>query len=233
MKISKEEINFIEKTTRTAKILGIDEIIVEPGRVRAIDEDHSIFILQQGLPTYSFNSIGINRTDTFLSRLEIAKSQDNLNVDVQFDDDNVFTREVTMKSKKIRVNYRCANPTTIKAPKSLKQQNFAYSFNLNKEDVEILQKGCAAMNAEDVTIIHNNKQISCEMVDINNDVFSQVVSNECYVEDDAAEKFAFRYPVKRFMSLMKHRDSEKIEITEKGFLCVQIEGLNVYILPKQ
>ena len=231
MKLSDDIIAYIQTVVRTAKTVGIDNIIIEPDMVRAIDEAKTVVIFQdKDVPIMPFGSIGLNRIEVFTSRHEIARTQDNFSMEAVVDEGKGYTKSLTMKAKGMKIDYRCANPMTIQAPKQVRD-TLKYNITVAAEDVVLLQKGQSAMGAENVSIISNKNGVSFELVDINNDVFSHTVADEvkCLTEDSNT-LFAFKYPIKTLLSLFKHNTT--FSVGQKGILNVVVNDLNLFVLPQ-
>ena len=232
MKLDQGTITFLQTVVKTAQIVDIDNIIIEPDRVRAIDDDKTVVIFQdENVPGLPFGSIGLNRIKVFLSRLEIAKTQDKFTMNAIVDGDDEFTKSITMSGKGIKIDYRCAKPETIQAPRQLNNEMKAKVF-LNSEAVVLLQKGMAAMTAETVSIISNDG-VSFEMVDVNNDVFKHTFAdNAIALLQDGDNKFAHRYPIKTLLALFKQNPESSFEVGKNGILKINVNELDVYVLPR-
>jgi len=233
MKLDTDSIVYIQNVVRTAQMIDIDNVIIEPGLVRAIDDNKTVVLFQdKDVPDMSFGSIGLNRIGVFMSRLDIAKTQEDFNIDATIDDGSQFTRSLTMKAKGLKVDYRCANPTTIQAPKQVNDV-MKYKVQLNAEAVVLLQKGQSAMAAENVTIVSGKDGVKFELVDINDDVFSHIVTTdvEC-LTDDTNTIFAYRYPVKTLLPLFKYNPEGFFTIGQKGILSISVNGLTIFVLPQ-
>jgi len=233
MKLDTDSIVYIQNVVRTAQMIDIDNVIIEPGLVRAIDDNKTVVLFQdKDVPDMSFGSIGLNRIGVFMSRLDIAKTQEDFNIDATIDDGSQFTRSLTMKAKGLKVDYRCANPTTIQAPKQVNDV-MKYKVQLNAEAVVLLQKGQSAMAAENVTIVSGKDGVKFELVDINDDVFSHIVTTdvEC-LTDDTNTSFAYRYPVKTLLPLFKYNPEGFFTIGQKGILSISVNGLTIFVLPQ-
>lgn len=231
MKLSADEIKYIQKIVGTAKLVGIDNIIIEPDLVRAIDDNKSVVLNQsENVPSMSFGSIGLNRLSVFTSRVDIAKTQDDFTLEATLDDKEEFVRSLTMKGKGVKIDYRCANPSIITAPKKV-NDNPLWDVELNGEAVLLLQKGLTAMGAEEVAIISDGG-VKFELRDVNGDVFSHTFSDgpDCVGSDDSG-LFAHRYPAKTLLSLFRHDPDNHFIIGEKGTLTIKINGINVIVLP--
>ena len=243
MKLDANTISYINDVVKTAQLIGCEDIMIEPGRVRGIDEARTVVILQtKDVPDMPFGSIGLNRLSVFMSRYEIARVQDNFTIEVaedvakiKQDDDTMLdmpiARSLTMRGKGTKIEYRCANPGLMRAPRVIKDELKA-RVQLTGDAVLLLQKGQAAMGADTVTIISNDG-VSFEFTDVNNDVFKHTFADEA--EDllgDGDTKFAHRYPSKTLLALFKHTPTGTFSVGEAGTLWLEINGLNIIVLPQ-
>lgn len=235
MKLSVETLNYIQNVVNTADLVKIDSIIIEPNRVRAIDEHHSVFILQTtGVPVMEFGSIGLNRTNVFTSRFELGRAMTDFVVDAVVEGtDPMYARALTMKAKGIKVDYRCANPNLIKAPKIL-HDTLAYSIQINPDAVLMMQKGQAAMSADEVTFVGSDDGMVFEMADGNADkmncLFTTIVTR--VDGEDTPTAFVHTYALKILLPLFKINPTGYFFLTSQGMLKIVINGLDVYVLPR-
>lgn len=232
MKLEPEVVAYILNVVKTARLVGIDNIIIEPNLVRALDDANTVVLFQdKNVPEMPFGSIGLTRTDAFMARYDIAKTQDKFSIEANVGDDEDFTRSLVMKGKGIKIDYRCGDPAKIKAPRQV-NDTMKFRVPLNAEAVLLLQKGQAAMGSENVTIISNDG-VSFELVDVNNDVFKHTFAVEAEpLTDDTNAKFAHRYPVKTLLALFKHNPDGHFSVGAKGILSFPINGLTVFVLPR-
>ena len=233
MKLDKDTIEYIQSAIRTAQMVGIDNVIIEPDCTRGMDDGKTVVICQNdNVPDMPFGSIGLNRLNTLTSRLDIAKTQENFSISLVVDDDEEFARSLTMTGKGIKIDYRCANPMNIEAPKKI-NDTFKYEFQINAEAVLLLQKSQTAMGAETVTIISNEKGVSFEMSDINGDVFAHTFSDGAVpTTEDSDVSFVNRYPIKTLLPLFKHDPENVVGISQKGIMKVIVNGLTIFVLPQ-
>lgn len=233
MKLSNEDITFIQNVVNTSQLVNIDSVLIEPGCVRAMDEDKTVVLLQkENVPTFAFGPIGLTRLNTFSSRLNIIKSQEKFSIDAVVDQTEDFTRSLTMKGKGTKIDYRCAKPSTIQAPRLIQDEPRA-RIKLNGDAVVLLQKGQSAMdNAEEVTI-NCNDGVSFEFVDVNSDVFKHTFADdvESLLNEDKV-RFVHRYSTKTLLALFKKNPDGFFEISRKGILSIAVNNLTVYVLPR-
>ena len=93
-----------------------------------------------------FGSIGMNRLDIFVSRYELLRTQEKFSVEVDIDEDAGCVRSIIMKAKGTKIDYRCAKPAGIKAPRQI-NDTLKHRVRLNADSVVLLQKASAACHA--------------------------------------------------------------------------------------
>ena len=200
--------------------------------VRGMDDATSVLILQtENVPDLEIGSIGISRIDTFLTRYNIASQQKNFSIEAIARDKEDFALSLILKGTGIKVDFRCANPTKLAAPKST-NDTLAYRIKLSDEMVIMLQKGAQAMSAELVTI-NSNKGVSFEFADINNDTFKYDFATDVTpLNDEGETRFAFSYQAKTLLAVLKHNETGTFDIGEKGTLSTEVNGLTTILLPR-
>jgi hypothetical protein len=235
MKLSKELIDYIRTVVKVAKLVGIESVAIEKDLVRAMDENRTVVICHSDdVPDLPFDGIGIGRLDVFSSRFALIDGRDGFVTEAEISnkDKTDQVSQLTFKAKNIKVDYRCANSTTIKAPKVIKDP-MKYEFALSSDAVDTLVKAQGAMGVEYITIISSADKGMCfELVDVNNDVFSHEFSDQAVSIDDRSDsEFVHRYPVKTLISLIKQDPTQRVQVSEKGILRVIVNSINVYVLP--
>ena len=231
-------IKYIEKAVNVAKIAGIDNLIIETDRVRAMDEDATIFICHnEDVPDLPFGAMGMTRIGVFSSRLDIASSMGDVSVIASIDESNpqsTFVRALQLKGKGVKVDYRCANPTTLKAPKQVADPK-CYSAVMSAAAVQMMVKGQSAMAADDVTFIGSMDGVQLEIKDNNSDALTYQVDDMVTIENAEIAKspdFFFRYPIKTITALFKQNQDGRFYITSKGIAVISVDDLTVYVMPR-
>jgi hypothetical protein len=235
MKMDQPTLGYILNAVQTANLVKIDSLIIEPGKVRAIDEERTVFILQDAnVPDLPFGSIGLNRLGVFSSRLDLVKLHDTFDIDVTTEgDSSLFARTLTMKAKGLKVDYRCANPATIQAPKAM---NDAVKIKVTAvpEAITYMQKGASAMGADVITLIGNDDGVTMELADINMDkmTFQLADAADLQALDGSTPNFTHKYPIKTVLALFKHNTGGAFQLTSRGIMRMSINNLCVNVLPK-
>ena len=231
-------IKYIEKAVNVAKIAGIDNLILETDRIRAMDEDATIFICHNtDVPELPFGAVGMTRIGVFSSRLDIASSMGDVSVIATVDETdpkNTFVRALQLKGKGVKVDYRCANPTTLKAPKQVADPK-AYSAVMSATAVQMMVKGQSAMAADDVALIGSKDGIQLEIKDNNSDALTYQIDDMVTIEGEGPAKtpdFFHRYPIKTITALFKQNQDGRFYITSKGIAVITVDDLTVYVMPR-
>lgn len=235
MTLDQATLQYIQNVLKAASIAKISNIIIEPDRVRAIDDNRSVIILHtENVPEMPFGSIGINRINVFADRLQMAQSASNFTADVTIKGENTdspWAQALSFKGKGIKVDYRCANPLTIQAPKSMNDTR-EFQMEITNELVDIITKGQTAMKAEAVAFIGDDTGVHIEMSDINGDTLSYDVSSDVdKIGDGAADGFNHSFNIRVLLPIIKARGSKYITFTSKGFMNVKVSNLNFYLVP--
>jgi len=233
MKLTPEVSAYILNVVKTAKLVGIDSVIIEPGNVRAMDEASTIVIFQDSnVMDMPFESIGLTRLDGLLARYNVASSGDNFSVEAIPKDNSNFARSIIMKSKGTKVDYRCGDPNNIKAPRQINDER-TLEVQLSSTAVDMLHSGSAAMGADIVTIISDDDGVRFTLMDINNDSFSHTFADTVdQLDSDVSTQFVHKYPVKMLLSIFKQNPTGKFAVGNKGILSFVVNGLTLYVLPK-
>ncbi len=226
MKLDTDTLNYIRNVVETGQMVGIDDVIIEDGAVRAMNEEKSVVIFQEeNVPDVGFN-VGLNRVNVLLNRLEVARTQENFAVDVVMDDNKDFARSFTMTGKGFKVDYRCANPKGLSAPKKVNDE-MVHKIDLTPQAVYMLQKGQTAMGSDMVSLICNQDGVTFQYTDTNDDKFSHT-----FTTDGSEENFTYKYPIKIVLPLFKHDVENSFIIGRKGMLNIVVNNLNIFVLPQ-
>lgn len=155
MKLDPTLIEYISNVVKTAKIVGIDGLKLEPDFIGGLAEDNTTYITQlEDIPDMPFDAMCIRNLNVFQSRFEIARKQDNFEMIADVNDEG-FVRSVLMRGKGTKIDFRCSTPKQVKAPRGFKSP-LVNRVKLTGETVMLLQQAIASMGSDVVTIISNN-----------------------------------------------------------------------------
>lgn len=239
MKLDTNIITFIKRVIKTAQLVGVDNIIIETGKVRAVDDSRTIAIIQDsGVPTFPFESMALNRIDIFLSRLALVDNRDDFTIDAIIHEKTNQVSSLTMKGKGIKVDYRCANIDTMSKIPKQSADVLKYRVDIDADTVSLLQKAQSAMPQQDtvdvVTIVSKDDGVFFELSDVTGDVFSLKFAEGAtsLIPDDKDTRFVYRYPIKTLLVLFKHNPTGVFNVGQRGILNVEVNNANIYVPPR-
>lgn len=254
MSLTNEQLRFLQNAVTTAKQLNIDNLIIEPGKLRAMDENQTIVLyLDSDVPSFDFGSIGFNRLPAFTSRFEIIRSTSGFMLEattITGEDNTIGYDKVDIKDKKSKqpmwvkvltmtglntsIEYRCANPGLIKAPK-VRTDVDKYELSFDETALSIIQKGKMAMKSEVVTISSNSKGVQIILTDENTDTLKYKFAKDVYdlvEEEQTTPTFSYNYDITNIITIFKQQtENVTFKITQRGFLAYIINDINVYVAP--
>lgn len=236
MKLDQQTLAFLQKTVETISVAKINNLVIEPGRIRAMEENRAVLVFQNtDVPNMPFGSIGISEASTFISRFEIVKSVSNVDVEAIMDNTNTFVRSLEMRGKGIKIDFRCANPATIRAPKSMNDP-IKYKIQMTPDAVTLMTKGATALSTDEVTIKGSAENVSLVFEDANRDAMEYQFGTHMELVDpstaDVNSSFDRTYPVKILLPLLKQNPGNCLYITHAGFIKLSINGLDMYVPPR-
>lgn len=235
MKVEDSALGYIQRVIKVANLVKIGNISVESGKIRGMDDEQKVFIFHtENVPEFEFGSIGINRLDEFTNRLNIARATTNFSIDatVESNSGSAFARALHMKGKGLKADYRCANPMTIMAPKTIKAP-FFYKFDRTDDFASFLQQGQTAFKCENVSLVGSEDGVVMEMSDVNNDKMEYTISDMVEIVDGdnspSSVSFKHNYPVKMLLPLVKASDNNTIYINGAGILRLRVQGFDMHV----
>lgn len=236
MILNDESLEFIQNAVNVAKLVNIDSILIEPGKIRALSDSRTVCLYQEDIPDFEFGSIGLTRISTFQSRLDIIRTQQDYKIEVNLDDkQNKYVRSLNMISKSTKIGYLCANPVTLEAPTSINDQ-MKYKIPLVPNAIDLLQRGLMAMQTDIAAIVSDEDGVFFELTDVNNDVFRQQFAAPSEVETNEIngdKKFTAKYNARTLLAIFKEEPNEEaFWVGQRGVLRFPVHGINVYVLPK-
>jgi hypothetical protein len=251
MKLLKDEIAYIQKVITLAKLVQIDNVVIEPGKVRAMDEKQTVVLFQdKNVPEMRFGSLGLNRIPDFSSRLELTKSRDGFEIDATVSGVNneigfdvyetgsktpapMWIRSMMLSAKNTKINFRSASPQTIRAPK-VRASAATFGVDLNPDAVQMLIKGKAAMNTDEVEFHGDEDGVSLEFTDVNGDILEYKFADTGHIQFLGRERtFSYKYPVDNLLRMFKPNPTGTFYITGRGQLLYNIDGIDVYMMSRQ
>lgn len=234
-KIGKNTLELIKKTIDIAEANDIENIIFANKKIRGHSIENGIFILQELDQDFEFPPLALSRLPTLKKRLALVDNITDYEAFYVCDPQNTKVVQLILKSKRTKIEFRCANPESVKSPVKVTDPIF-YSFDMDADTVTVLNRVTAAMGAEVVTLYgnKNSKNLLIKVQDDNKDVLEHTTeSNIVWSAECDTDQFSFVYSSKKIARLL--RDSvvsnfKTVKISKKGFLITPSKGITVYTI---
>jgi hypothetical protein len=232
-KISKNTLALIKRTIDIADANDIEHILFANKKIRGHSIENGIFILQEVDQEFEFPPLALTRLATLKKRLALVDNITEYEAFYVNDPTDVRVVQLILKSKRTKIEFRCANPDGVRCPIKVSDPVF-YSFDMDADTVTVLNRVTSAMGSEVVTFYGNKKEpnLLIKVQDNNKDVLEHMTESPISWDDDCdTEEFSFIYSSKKVARLL--RDSvasnfKTVKITRKGLLITPSNGINVY-----
>lgn len=239
MRLESDLLMLLERATMVARQMGITELSMEDNSVGKMfrgmsDAGGTPVVLNHTFDDdLPFSSLAIRDTASFLNKLNLALERDeNYKLFINVDKNKNAVSDMEMKGHKFTLKFIAGSAEAVKAPKRLKDPN-KYGFEMSDEDIKTLEKGVRAMGGEFVTFVCDGVNVSFEIKAGKNDVFEYTFSEECMSLDGSDDlSFAFSYPTKTILTLIKNSDDKIFKIGGKGIISGVMEHTNVSVFPR-
>lgn len=233
---TQELVNFFENIISVCSAVNIENVIIEDGMIRGINEDKSCVILSSSnLPDFGSSKLGLARMSVLAARINVLKNSKDFTIEAEV---NSKTDEIThlrLTGGGAKVQFRCAAPSIIRAPKAVNDAP-CWRLEVSKEQAEMIISAVRVMGAKTVVVAKKGAAAIVECSDTNNDVFSikletapEWVNEE---SSDPAPAFAYYYPANILLSLLKQKQGCEFIIGENGTLTTQINGHFLTVISK-
>lgn len=241
-KFSKELTDYLTNLFTVCHLCEIDDIAIEKQMVRGhtADAKRGIFIMEyDNIPEINFTGMGIRGVKTLKSRMGIL-DEDNMSVafDIKEKDngDNIV-KKITLASKKTKVDFTCADPALIKAPKRLNDPDL-YQFTLTEDTVKVMGKIKNAVAGVDEISFNTEKDGTIKFIvtDENGDVFDHTIAENYEILDplNTSKHFIHSYKIKYvhalFKAAMDLEGEAKLILSSRGVIKLKVKGITIRIV---
>lgn len=233
MKLEAKEVQNLTGLLRSCAALGIENILIEEGFARGVNEDKScVFISDQNIPSFGANKIGLSRLGVLLSRLNLMANVKDSGVDAKETAKSEISH-LEIAGGRSKMQYRCAAPSLVKAPKSVNDTP-TWMVTIKQEELELLVNSIKLMGAKRVVLILQDSQIRVECSDTNNDIFSSTLETPpIQVDPDVTldNSFVHYYPADVLLSVFKQNSGDiEMVVGELGTLSMTASGHPVTVI---
>lgn len=246
VKIPQSLVGTLMDAVEVSTLLGINSIIVDGHSVRGRHhEAGTIFVMNfDEDTTWDFGAIGVTRVPDLAKRLNLMKARgSDFTIETELKqrgEDITYASMLTLKHKKTKVEYKCGDPTLIKAPKGLTDES-QFKFSLTINDIKFIKAANSAMGAAKL-IFSNSAENNDLVISIpnkeNEKVVHEVDGEVEYLSD--VKSFSFTYDsailIKAINSMEKILRTEdlaalEVTLTRRGVLTFPVKGITTYIIP--
>lgn len=240
MKLTTDTIATLDQLVQTAMIAGLKKLVIEPGKVRGIDEKQSVVVIStDNVPDLNGKQIGINRIDQLSARINLVKSQGDLSIEATESQQNPADISLLdLAVGRTKAQFRCASVEAVKGvPKNI-TDTLVWEVKVGSKALPTITQGVSAMGAEQLTIASRDGQtVSFECVDSNKDVFTTDAEEapKWIGTGAAGTSFCQKYPAKTLLALIKEavkqEDPVTLKLGEGGILNLVVNKFNFYVIP--
>lgn len=229
-------VEFYENIISVCSSVSIDNIIIEDGMIRGINDEKSCVILSSNISLSGLGStkLGLARLSVLAARLSVLKNSKNFNIELAVNNKDEVTH-IRLSGGGAKVDFRCAAPGLIRAPKAINDPP-NWRLEISKEQAEMVSSAVRVMGAKTVVIAKKGNDVVIECSDSNNDVFSiSLEKNPEWVSEETSTPevaFAHYYPANMLLAVFKQKQSCELVIGENGTLTTQIGGHFLTIISK-
>lgn len=246
VKLPQKVVSTLADSVEVAGLLGISSIVLDGHSVRGRhSEAGTIFVMNFDTDTtWEFGAIGITRIPELTKRLNLMKTRgDDFTIEAELKtrgEDVTYAGRLTLKHAKTKVEYKCGDPTLIKAPKGLADEE-QFTCSLTRDDIKFIKSANSAMGA-DKLIFSTPKDNDSFVISIPNKEDEKVVHETDGVVGYLADTTTFSFAYDSKILIMAINSMEKIlrkesldsldmKITRRGVLTFPVKGITTYIIP--
>lgn len=227
------QLKLLNEILSTLNQAGIQECIVEKtptgAKIRATDEKEAIFVVSDYFGEIVPASLGVHKIPVLLDRLKLF---DLDNVDVSVTENNGTIKTLTIKKGHKKVTFTGANPTTIRAPSSIVNEEIMHTVSLPKNTVLSLCGALLSVAGSDlVTVAGEGNVILIKATDGGADEFVDAIGENKYGE------WSFQYRrdhMQRLLKMSVKTEEEAIlGIMECGVAVIVVGSLSFFLIPQE
>lgn len=238
--LSSGTFSLIQDAIDVASMLNIDRFVIDSHSLRGHSQENGTILL---LPfpddtELEFGAMGISRVTELKSRLRLLGDSAKVIPDYkERDSGDKFVFRLNIKHNKTKVEFKCADPAQIRAPKAMNDPDH-FVFTFTNEDVALMLKSKSAMGADTVSFVSKDgKSVTFSVMGSEGDALTHELSTEVEVKADADE-FNFIYKTKILFPVLKEvldatkKSEVEVAVTRRGVMKMSIIDIPVFIFPE-
>jgi len=235
--LKKSSIQELITLLKTCKILNAENLIIDSDGIRAEVPGEGIFILDNNSTIEGLDNLGVTRISTLFNRIMLFNDE-SFDMDVELKEKDNKTKIISrlvLSNDLTVIEFRCADPANLKVLKRFKDP-IGYTFELNSTSVALLARIVSAMNTDIGTFTSKKNSIYFKVSDVDGDSFTHLISSTFDIRlEDIEKNFSFNYNLKKLLPVIKNAaergENLIINITTRGFINLELNGLPVYMAP--
>lgn len=239
MKLSAPAIISLDNLLAVLNTIGIEKVIVEPGKIRAIDEKKTVgTITDQNVPDFDGKTLAVSRIKALKDRLSLGKAQGDVTINATLDQAGNAVTMLEVSAGRSKSQFRCANADSVKVPKTFNDAP-AVEVLMSVKQVPLIAQADASMATDGITIASKDgSAVTVELVDANKDVYTfEVEKPATTIPGAKGGSFVHKYTSKALLPLLREAcktstDDVKLLIGAQGILLVDVAGYRFFTLPQ-
>lgn len=236
----KGTLSLLQDALDTATMLGIDRLVIDSLSLRGESQDNGTLML---LPfpdgtELDFGSIGIGRVSVLKARLKLIGADNTITPEYkERDSGDKFVFRLELKMNKTKVDFKCTDPTQIRAPKAFKDPD-AFNFQFTADDIKLMVNAKSAMQADTVTFTtKDGKTVNYIISASEGDALVHELDSELDIKT-STETFAVSFKTKILFPVLKEiseaaKDAPvDVILTKRGIMKIEVNGIPAYVFPE-
>lgn len=232
MILKRDDVSKLGIVLHVANIAGFESLILEEGRVRALNESKTCaLVASEGGPVLP-QKMGLSRLSALRSRLELF-SAEGLQINA-VESSRSEIAQLELSSGKSKAQFRCTSTALISAPQSINDEPAAV-LSVSGQEIKLLLDAVRAMGSKLVRIaVNENGRVKIEVSDSTNDVFSAELESAAeFINSSDSNTFSYSTDVLcPILRACNDRTATDLVIGEKGTLSVSLLGFPLTLLPQ-
>lgn len=240
-KIESHLTDYIQNVIETAKLLNIESVVIDEDSIRGQNEDGMFILQKDNLPDdFPFSAIAFGNVQSLHSRMNLFSDYDMTYVPKTQKNGYEYPFKVKFKSNtsKTSVDYTCVAPLTVRSPKRAVDP-FAFTFTMDDDSVDILTRSNSVMRANTVLLSSKDNKVLFQICDENSNILEHRITKKLIMvdEEEYGDSFVFSYKLKNILPILKYlakqEENFEINISYRGFLQLNVNDLEVFILAEK
>jgi hypothetical protein len=238
--LTKGALTLLQDAIDTGTILGIERMVIDSHSLRGESQDNGTMML---LPfpagtELEFGAMGISRISVLKARLRLLANEGTITPEFKVrDSGDQFVFRLALKKGKTTIDFKCADPAQIKAPKGFNDPDY-FGFAFSADDIKLMLSAKSAMQADTVTFASKDgKTVAFSISASEGDALTHTL--ECELDSKTTtETFAASYKTKILFPVLKEiMDAAKeadvdVVLTRRGIMKIEVNMIPVYVFPE-